>query len=54
MEEHHENISIADAYNGFYENQADYIIEGDIHPTTEGQRILADVGIEVLKPYFEN
>ncbi|WP_100401103.1 SGNH/GDSL hydrolase family protein [Bacillus sp. FJAT-44742] len=52
--DHYDNIDIADAHEAFGTNQEDYVIENDIHPTTEGQRILADVGIQVLNPYFED
>jgi lysophospholipase L1-like esterase len=42
------NIIIADAYSAFGTNQARYVIAGDIHPTEEGQKVLAEIGLEAL------
>ncbi|QHJ71245.1 SGNH/GDSL hydrolase family protein [Planococcus halotolerans] len=44
----HENVFLADAFLAYQEKQADYIIEGDIHPTEEGQAALAEIGLEAL------
>ncbi|WP_240611974.1 SGNH/GDSL hydrolase family protein [Planococcus halotolerans] len=40
-----ENVYLADAYTAFGDNQAAYVIQGDIHPTAAGQQVLADIGI---------
>ncbi|WP_416149979.1 SGNH/GDSL hydrolase family protein [Salipaludibacillus sp. HK11] len=49
------NILLADAYQAFGTNQANYVIDGgnnpDIHPTLAGQRKLADIGLEALETY---
>lgn len=46
--ESHENVVLADAFSAYQEKQADYIIAGDIHPTAEGQAVLAEIGLEAL------
>lgn len=46
--ENHEYVFLADAYSAYQEKQADYIIEGDIHPTEEGQAALAEIGLDAL------
>jgi lysophospholipase L1-like esterase len=43
-----ENIVLADAYSAFGSNQAKYVIVNDIHPTVEGQRKLAEIGLKSL------
>lgn len=43
------NIQLADAHTAFYGKQAIYILPGDVHPTIEGQRTLAEVGQVALK-----
>lgn len=43
-----ENVYLADAYSAYGDNQAAYVIQGDIHPTIAGQKVLADIGIAAL------
>ncbi|WP_179135769.1 GDSL-type esterase/lipase family protein [Planomicrobium okeanokoites] len=43
-----ENVYVADAYAAFGDNQAEYVIQNDIHPTAAGQQVLADIGIVAL------
>ncbi|MCL7749219.1 GDSL-type esterase/lipase family protein [Halalkalibacter alkaliphilus] len=50
---HYKNIAIADAFNAFGTNQAQYVIAGDIHPTVDGQRKLAEVGLETLNHFMK-
>ncbi|MCT8140011.1 lipolytic protein G-D-S-L family [Anaerobacillus sp. CMMVII] len=45
---------VADAYGAFGTNQAEYVIAGDIHPTVEGQKKLAEVGNDVLESLFDS
>lgn len=40
----HDNVYLADAYSAFGNNQASYVIAGDIHPTAAGQQLLAEIG----------
>ncbi|WP_416144635.1 SGNH/GDSL hydrolase family protein [Planococcus koreensis] len=42
------NVYVADAYSAFGNNQAAYVIQGDIHPTNAGQEMLADIGLDAL------
>ncbi len=42
------NVLLADAYTAFGQNQGTYVIAGDIHPTIEGQILLADIGSDAL------
>ena len=42
------NIVLADAFTAFGENQAKYVFPNDIHPTIEGQKVLAEIGFEAL------
>ncbi|WP_241536065.1 GDSL-type esterase/lipase family protein [Indiicoccus explosivorum] len=42
------DVYIADAYSEFGNNQAEYVIMGDIHPTEEGQEVLAELALEAL------
>lgn len=42
-------IAIADAFSAFGDNQAEYVIANDIHPTVEGQKVLAEIGLQVIK-----
>ncbi|WP_078552406.1 GDSL-type esterase/lipase family protein [Bacillus alkalicellulosilyticus] len=42
-------IVLADAYSAFGQNQAEYVIVGDIHPTVAGQKKLADIGVVALR-----
>lgn len=42
------NIKVADAYSAFGTNQETFVIVDDIHPTIEGQRKLADLGLETF------
>lgn len=42
------NVAVADAYSAFGQEQAKYIILGDIHPTVEGQKKLAEIGLKAL------
>jgi len=46
--EGYENVYLIDAYSAFNGKQEDYIIPGDIHPTEEGQAVLAEIGLEAL------
>ncbi|HSI65960.1 MAG TPA: GDSL-type esterase/lipase family protein [Planococcus sp. (in: firmicutes)] len=39
-----ENVHLADAYSAFGNDQATYVIAGDIHPTAAGQQVLAEIG----------
>jgi lysophospholipase L1-like esterase len=39
---------LADAYGAFGQNQAIYVRANDIHPTIEGQKVLAEIGEEAL------
>lgn len=39
---------LADAYGAFGQNQAIYVRAKDIHPTIEGQKVLAEIGEEAL------
>lgn len=42
------DIYVADAYTAFGNNQATYVIQGDIHPTNAGQAVLAHIGLDAL------
>lgn len=42
------DVYLADAYAAFGDNQAAYVIQGDIHPTEAGQEVLADIGADAL------
>lgn len=42
------DVYIADAGNAFSNNQAECVLEGDIHPTNAGQKILAELGLKAL------
>ncbi|MDP4084267.1 MAG: SGNH/GDSL hydrolase family protein [Bacillota bacterium] len=44
----HTNTKLADAYSAFGENQAIYVRPLDVHPTIEGQELLAKIGETVL------
>lgn len=46
--ESYENVYLADAFAAYQNNQDAYIIAGDIHPTEEGQAILAEIGLEAF------
>lgn len=39
-----ENVYLADAYSAVSNEQALYVIPGDIHPTAAGQQVLAEIG----------
>lgn len=41
-------LELADAYTAFGENQLLYVRQNDIHPTIEGQQLLAEIGEAVL------
>lgn len=41
-------LVLADAYKAFGENQLLYVRQNDIHPTIEGQQLLAQIGEEAL------
>ena len=43
-----ENVYLADAYSAFGNNQATFVIAGDIHPTAAGQQMLADIGVSAF------
>ncbi|SDH78784.1 Lysophospholipase L1 [Planococcus glaciei] len=47
--ESYENVYLVDAYSAYNGKQEDYIIPGDIHPTEEGQAVLAKIGLEAIK-----
>lgn len=42
-------VYVADAYSAFGDNQAEYVITGDIHPTVAGQEVLAELTLEALE-----
>lgn len=42
------DISLADADQAFGDDQAEYVILQDIHPTVAGQSALAEIGLEAL------
>lgn len=44
----YDNVILADAHAAFGQNQATYVLPGDIHPTIEGQIKLAEIGLEAL------
>ena len=41
-------IVVADAFSAFGNNQAQYVIVNDIHPTIDGQIVLAQLGLTAL------
>lgn len=41
------NIQSADAFTAF--DDLGYILPGDVHPTVEGQEVLAEIGLEALE-----
>ncbi|MFD1039770.1 SGNH/GDSL hydrolase family protein [Virgibacillus byunsanensis] len=45
------DVVLADAYLAFGQEQAKYVIPGDIHPTIEGQIKLAEIGLDALNLY---
>lgn len=44
----YEDVHLADAFTAYQNNQDAYIIAGDIHPTEEGQAVLAEIGMEAI------
>ncbi len=42
------NVYLANADSAFGDNQASYVIQGDVHPTAAGQQKLADIGLDAL------
>lgn len=42
------DVYLADAYTAFGNNQALYVLPGDIHPTKAGQAKLAEIGLDAL------
>ena len=46
-----EDVYLADAYTAFGNNQALYVLPGDIHPTNAGQAKLAEIGLQALSLY---
>lgn len=42
------DVHEADANTAFGNNQAAFVIQGDIHPTAAGQAVLADIGAQAL------
>lgn len=44
----HKNVKLADSYQAFGDNQAKYLIKGDIHPTKAGHEKLAKIGLKAL------
>lgn len=47
--ESYEGVYLADAYSAYRNKQEDYIIVDDIHPTEEGQAVLAEIGLDALE-----
>lgn len=45
----YDNVTLADAYSAYNDQQDDYIIPGDIHPTERGQAVLAEIGLEAIE-----
>jgi lysophospholipase L1-like esterase len=43
-----QNVYLADAYSAFGNDQATYVIPGDVHPTEAGQARLAEIGLEAF------
>ncbi|SDP28189.1 Lysophospholipase L1 [Paenibacillus sp. yr247] len=43
-----DNLALANAYLAFKDKQNLYVRPNDVHPTIEGQKILAEIGIEAL------
>ncbi|WP_156874343.1 SGNH/GDSL hydrolase family protein [Planococcus halocryophilus] len=43
------DVRVADAYRAFSNNQANYVIPQDIHPTIAGQEELAKIGLRALQ-----
>lgn len=46
-----ENVFLADAYTAFGNDQAAYVLPGDVHPTKAGQAKLAEIGLQSLGLY---
>jgi lysophospholipase L1-like esterase len=44
----HGTVVLADANTAFGEQQDLYVRQGDIHPTVEGQKVLAEIGLSAL------
>lgn len=44
----YDDVSVADAYSAFGNDQATYVIQGDIHPTNAGQAVLSKIGLKAL------
>ncbi|MGM0899467.1 MAG: SGNH/GDSL hydrolase family protein [Bacillota bacterium] len=42
------DVTLADAYSAFGNNQATYVLPGDIHPTEAGQAKLAEIGLQAF------
>lgn len=42
------DVELADAYHAFGNNQAEYVLPQDIHPTAAGQEVLAEIGLEAF------
>jgi lysophospholipase L1-like esterase len=42
------DVVVVDAFTAFGNNQAEYVIAGDIHPTLAGQRVLAEAGLQAI------
>ncbi|MFC4714187.1 GDSL-type esterase/lipase family protein [Planococcus dechangensis] len=45
----YDKVTLADAYSAYRDQQDDYIIAGDIHPTERGQAVLAEIGLEAIE-----
>ncbi|UTR12343.1 GDSL-type esterase/lipase family protein [Evansella sp. LMS18] len=45
------DVAVVDAFTAFGNNQAEYVIAGDIHPTLAGQRVLAEAGLQALSSF---
>jgi lysophospholipase L1-like esterase len=41
-------LAYADAFEAYGDNQVEYVLPNDIHPTVAGQGALADIGLEAL------
>ncbi|MBT2581194.1 GDSL-type esterase/lipase family protein [Planococcus sp. ISL-109] len=46
-----QDVYLADAYTAFGNDQATYVLPGDIHPTEAGQAKLAEIGLQAFGLY---
>lgn len=47
----YQDVYLADAYNAFGNDQARYVLPGDIHPTEDGQAKLAEISLQAFGVY---